>query len=516
MTAKAVLIATAIVVANSNAVAQPAPFKARFPRGVALPAATKNGDFWPLLLERICTDPKGALRSDRTDICIVSGGTLTTDPGTANSMIETWLDSAVIDSARMRQDQQRVVDLKKVIQGNLMSLIQPANDSTPGVQGSPAETSASPSVKPVSQAGVETAVSGTQGGMRFLASIAVNPAGLVTTSASTVDQSTQKAGTLASRVADLSLVVPINPSSNNVAGGLGAFDFVGVRLRANAMPFIKNSLYDNAKKEVEAAFAAALKAESDSSKEVRQLISSFDPSHCAETVLDPKPATDCGKVAPSSFDRIMRDTEACVEAIATTVPSNIENACHASLASFDASVSAETKLKNSLRQMRDAYDADYVGVDARYDFGDPTFSGKAQARGHHFLVGLAAGHRWVTDIGERDWFFGLKVRVGYQMTSLNNDMDKTSSFDFAAGVETGVIAGVKTFRLNAGVEGRYSKNAAANADTNFADIKIGVDIPLSDGTKLGAVVSIPAAGSHGTILSLSGNWNSLLGGLANR
>jgi hypothetical protein len=512
----------------SRARAEAAGWKPKYPVGQALDPTTLNSQFWPILLERLCTGTNGTRRTDRgscADDTDKNGnpipGTLPSDPTTALSRIFALLDDSILGSVQVKAEKTKIISLQKQAPEGILSQIQPANDATPGTQGTPAQTDAVPSIQPVSQASANAALAATRAGERVFASVAVNPAGIFTTS--TTDPAQQAAGATYTRVADLSLILPINPAGSTTgSGGLGSFDYVGFRLRVNATGLFKDSLYGLATKKVDATFKSALAAEGQVDNKIGPLLAAFDPSACAASYLSgAKVAPDCSaqvQTSAATFASRLGAATACAEAIVTALPTNIEAACNQSLDVFDNSRKAEAALHAALATLRDQYDADYIGLDARYDFGDPTFSGLAIARGSHLLAALAFGHRFLlgdADAGSRHPFFGLKARLGYQLTSLNDNMDRTGSLDFAGGIETGIINNLQVFKISAGAEGRHTWSTVPTAaDTNFVDIKIGIDIPQSDGTRLGALLSLPTEGSHGTTLSLVGNWSALTGALS--
>lgn len=70
------------------------------------------------------------------------------------------------------------------------------------------------------------------------------------------------------------------------------------------------------------------------------------------------------------------------------------------------------------------------------------------------------------------------MRAGYQLTTLNDNMDGASSLHFAVGLKTGAINNLQVFKLSVGAEG------------------------------------LPTEGAHGATLSLVGNWSALTGALS--
>jgi len=497
-------LAIAVVIQSAGYVlAQTGPA----PGSAPAPAAASNtiAGFWSAVLEKYCSKRKTCTPSN--------------DPGADVSTLLTFLDDALIGSVWATQQKTKLLQLKQQSLDSLISLIAPANDASAGPQGSPVQTEAVPSSIPVAQSGVNAGVAGTPTGMRLVTSVALNPAGLVTTSASTTDPGAQKAGTLAARIADLSVVLPIDTTGNRkpTSGALGSFDFVGVRLRLNALPFFQDDLYGQARKISEMSFAKALAAEGSASDSIASLLSSFDPSGCAQAIAMGAPTPrQCSSPQPADFARQIAAAARCADAIESAVQDQIVAQCGKPIPQLDAERTTELALYNALQFRRDQHDADYVGLDIRYDYGDPTFSNDPAARGNYLLAGAAAGHRFLgggaTDSARR--FFGVRARLGWSYASLTQSGSTNNSVDYAGGLEIGTITDFKVLKLSAGVEGRQTSGTpAATVDTNFIDTKIGVEIPLANGAKLGAVLSIPVNGNHVTTLGVSANWNALLGAL---
>ncbi|HEX4386395.1 MAG TPA: hypothetical protein VH083_25750, partial [Myxococcales bacterium] len=481
---------------------------APLPARAAQPA---TADFWSNLLKRFCSPESIAAHPTRKDSCPAAGATL--NASASASTLLAALSVSLTSSVRASETQTKTLQLNKDALNHILNNTAPANDAPAGTQGSPAQTDAVPGVAPVAQSGASAGFAGTQTGMRLLASVAVNPAGLMTTSASSTSSTTaaaQKAGTLASRIADISVVVPIDTSGNHKTspGALGSFDYVGVRVRVNALPFFQDDLYAQAKAHVDKVFADLLATEGKASDAAARLLSAYDDTGCALAIATgaTQPA-QCQTAPAAGFDAVVIAAARCADAIESSKADQIESQCGHPLPEIEAQRAAELLLYNGLQFRRDQHDADYLGLDIRYDYGDPTFSNDPAARGNYVLAGVAAGHRLLSG-GETDpsrRFFGLRARVGWSYSSLTHSQTQTNSFDYAAGLELGTITDFKVLKLSFGVEGRRtSGTVAATVDTNFTDGKIGVDVPLSDGSKLGVVLSIPFNGNHVTTLGLSG------------
>src|SRR5262249_49975861 len=260
------LAITVVIQSASSALAQPGP-----PPGSApAPGAASNTieRFWTMVLEKYCSKRMGCPASN--------------DPGSDASTLLGSLDLALIGSVWTTQQKTKLIQLRQKTLDGLISQIAPANDASAGPQGSPVQTEAVPSTIPVAQSGANAGVAGTQTGMRLVTTVAVNPAGLGTTSAAPPDPGAQKAGPRAFKNAHLSVVLPIDVRGTRTptSGALGSFDFVGVRLRVNALPFFQDDLYDEARKITDKSFANAKIAEGGASDSIMLVLSSFEPTGC--------------------------------------------------------------------------------------------------------------------------------------------------------------------------------------------------------------------------------------------
>lgn len=349
--------------------------------------------------------------------------------------------------------------------------VQPANNSPPATQGSPAQTEAVPAVKPTTQTGANAALAGTRGGLRIVGSGAVNPATLL---ADGSGQDAVRSISIASRVFDLGVSFSVNPTGSTSV--TDAFDYVGVRLRVDLVGgSAGNKLYDKAAALSLEAFSAALVADSQLDQEIESALM-------------------------SASDRM-----ACAESIATADNTKIQAACGRGISVFPAFEDAQLAFWQRFVDARNQADRAYLGLDARYDHGDPSISGHSELRGEYLLVGVAGGIQKNIKKG----FIGVRARLGVSYSNTNHGTDTTTSFDWGGAIAAGIVNDLRVTQFSAGFEGRSTRGSDDNADTNFIDFKLGLDIPLSDGTRLGAGLSLPVQGNHGTIISLSGNWSAL-------
>jgi hypothetical protein len=89
----------------------------------------------------------------------------------------------------------------------------------------------------------------------------------------------------------------------------------------------------------------------------------------------------------------------------------------------------------------------------------------------------------------------------------------TTKLDYGFALEVGAILGLRTMGLNAGIEGRTGPKDPV-ADTGFADLRIGFNVPTSDQGDAAIAISVPLRdGTHATTVSVSGDWSMLLGAL---
>ncbi len=366
--------------------------------------------------------------------------------------------------------------------GITMRDIEPVNRGFSGTQGSPAQVEAVP-LQPVSMTSANAALVATKTGFRIIANGAINPAALLTDVASGSRKVSPKSAASASRSADISILLPIDPAATGTQG-TQAFDYVGVRLRVSLLGWLSA---DRMVEGARAVYARAL-------TRLREQLQAAGDFIDAATVLISK--------APHKYD--------CRMALGAGDAQKIESACGDTIGpTLRQLIESDGALRNALSAARAEADRSYLGADIRMDLGDPSFSKDPAARGAYLLTALAGGIRW--NFGEaQSGHAGVRFRTGASAAWIGGQ--NIVSFDGAIAFEIGVTQELHETSLSFGLDGRFTRVAPPPFDTNYLDSRVGLSIPLGDGGKIGLSLGFPIIGSqHGTTVSVSGNWAALLG-----
>ncbi len=337
----------------------------------------------------------------------------------------------------------------------------PQGNASPIAAG---QTTPVPSLAPAGLAAGTLGFSGTQTGPKVVTILSINPL--------TLPMTDTKKLAWASRTADLTVALPI--STSPAGGGASAFEYVGVRLRLNAFGALNGS----------AALAAATKRYEAFAQSSNALWNQV------LQVIDTAP--DVVACAKALYQRSERVEAACGAAVGTSLLAESRQA-----------------LLESLNDLRFEADRQYLGLDLRGDFGDPTFSGDPALRGSLLLGALGYGVR----LGGPTNAAMLRLRLGAAYQQLHaTPTSPTASVDYGLGLEWASAGGVQSLRFDLGLEGRRALSGPAFGDTNFNDLRLGVGVPLSNGTSISVGVSIPlgASNPHAPILTMAGDWALLL------
>src|SRR5581483_7174682 len=206
-----------------------------------------------------------------------------------------------------------------------------------------------PSGFPTPLAGATVGVAGTKSGPRVLANLSVNPL--------SVGSDSTKALSWSSRLADITVLLPIATNTSTPPATTNGLDFVGVRLRVNGLAVSSG----------DAAYQTALDAYTNYANTSSALFESIRAA-----LLGAADVSSCADALTSLND--VASVAACGGAISVS-------------ATRQADAVFRDKIKNALWEA----DRSYLGLDARLDVGDPTFSGNPAARGTVLVTTLAAG-----------------------------------------------------------------------------------------------------------------------------
>ena len=325
--------------------------------------------------------------------------------------------------------------------------------------GSAAQTEPVESIQPITLAGGAVTLSGTHSGTQGVGTITVNPLALAA-----------PGDVVAGRMMDLSVSAPFDLSGSNAQD----HRYVSARLRVNATaPFSAADL-----KTAVQEWMAAEGQYADKLEDV--LATAPDVGGCVASILKTQKVTQaaCGKDLGAEASALARDK-------------------------------ALAKIKE---KQRDA-EAYYVGIDARFDSGDPTGPEVVGDKGTHILGGIAAGVR----VNPQDrWSFELRGRAAGDYFKSRDDAAGPSpkpvySFDWGAAM---ILSGhaqeddKQRMAFGVGVEGRQAKSSAEAdlAPTNYANLNLMAVVPAASGGDIGLAFTIPIADSkipHGAMVVLS-------------
>jgi hypothetical protein len=318
---------------------------------------------------------------------------------------------------------------------------------------------------------------GTDRGTKALAAVSINPITLFGGSAS-------EAATW-SRVADLTVLVPLQNDSS--ASSAGHLSYLGLRARFNLDGFRAGS---RLLADVDAAFQAALTSETDLAarlaKAFRGLGTAAEVEACARAVRGSRwgeTPGDCGG----------------------RVTIGLEEADY-------------RRLREALVRAREVADARYLGLDLRFDAGDPALSGKSANEVLAIQAGLAFGRRSLGATTAAT-AFGVAGRLGARYSALRAHADSVVwSLDAALGLEASrLISPDLAARLDLGLELRYAnarKDVADQHQTDYLAIRGGVTIPMAMGTSVTVSFAAPIVGDLSPSLAVNFNWAMLFSVLA--
>jgi hypothetical protein len=311
--------------------------------------------------------------------------------------------------------------------------------------GSSAQLDPVESVQPITVAGGALSLSGTRSGSKGVGTISVNPLALAAPDSVALG-----------RVFDLSVSAPFD-----LAGQSNNDDpYISTRLRVNIMgPFRAQAL--------------------------QQKVDAW--LHASGRYAD-KLATVLANA---------KSTQACVDYIAQNGKAD-SAACEQDLDSADVSKARQAAYEEIARARREA-DARYLGIDVRFDNGDPTGPSVGGDLGSHLLFGLAAGARIPHGQSLWDWEFRARVAgdLFWSRDPLAGDNPElVGSADYGGAlIFSGRLKESSKQRIAFGVgaEGRHSKDfAIANlSPSNYVNLNLMAVVPAITGADLGLAIGIP-------------------------
>lgn len=373
-------------------------------------------------------------------------------------------------------DAQFVARLSSSAEDSLLTprMLQPLTGEA-NISGVPGQSDAVPSAQPTALASANLSAVGTDNGTKTLAAISLNPATLFGK-----DDGTDAAKW--SRVADLTLLVPTGEDG----GPSTDLSYFGVRARLNITGL---SAGDRLLEEVSKAFESVVVLEADFEDELERAF---------------KALPDSASIAD------------CVDAVLQSSYGDSPEEClgNVTLSLGDVAYDA---LQRSIMLARQKADARYLGLDLRYDNGDPTLAGDPAKEVTALQASLAFGRQSV-GLNPMGTTFGLTGRIGARYSQLQSSSDSVVwSLDGALGFEANrLMADQQQVRLSAGLEFRYANKSAAVAEEHQTDnlvIRGAIAIPLVGGTSVTVAFTTPVQGEVSPALSVNFNWGLLMSNL---
>jgi hypothetical protein len=346
-----------------------------------------------------------------------------------------------------------------------------AGDAVP--TGSPAQAEAVPGVQPTSLAAVTVAATGSDGGTQTLTSLSINP---------TLLFGPDDTHSLArwSRFTDLTISFPVS----DIEGAGGALDYLGLRARVNLTAAAAGDAVFNG---VLAAYKEVLEGEG---------------------------------LLVARITRVLReasDVEQCARSILASSLGDQPEGCNADFR-IDLAPSAYRQLKESIARAREKADAKYLGLDLRFDTGDPTLGAVPGTDLQSLEVGVAWGRRFLKP-KLRDLLIGVRSRLGMRYVDpVSTGQDVEWAVTGGIGLEGSRLMGLEqTARFTLGFEFDYANSPAAQREalgTDFLALRSSLSIPLVGSASLAVGVNVPIVGPESPSLSFNLGGGLLMSALA--
>lgn len=352
--------------------------------------------------------------------------------------------------------------------------LQPARGAAGGAAGSAGQSDAVPGLSTEPLIGGAVSAVGTSQGTGALAAFSLNPLVL------TGDLGGSRQLAQAARTVDLSVLVPIDDADRDEDGRL---DYIGVRGRVNLLGRRNGArVYDSLLEEYVDALGDAFQEADVTSDRIGSLLTQAeDREGCAREILSGI-ATGCGQALVDGVDLLTSDVVRRLDVAAAKV--------------------------------REAADESYFGLDARFDYGDPTLGAMPEADGVAFTALVATGR----DIGLATPGLGAALRAHLGVYFADRDSLDAQRFalDGAAGIGFTQLYGLQSIEGQVGIEGRLGLSGETVADVLDGDhltLNASLNVPVTEQQSASVRFSLPLLGtSMAPVLSVSGNWHLPLPG----
>lgn len=338
-----------------------------------------------------------------------------------------------------------------------------------------------PTIQPTALASGSLAALGSGGGSDALIAISLNPLGLFSSGTANGNQATR------SRTADLTLFAPVGSTDDS---STDRPRYLGVRLRVNALSWRQGSVLDSAEQLFRdrvtrsAAWADSL-----------------------ATLLRTAPLV-----------------EACVREVLAGADRREDRVREFCGGAFDAGAagSVAREFRAYTAAIRDSLDATFLGLDIRYDRGDPTFGAIAGLDGTFLFAGIVGG-RSLRSGGPTLPSYGLRGRLGVQHATLGpgavvTERASAVALDAAVAFDASYPATFRPLRLAAGLEYRrgdaITDAVDAALERDGLRWRIAIDVPLTAANGVTVAYATPLGGDGRPSLTVGFNWQMLLQELA--
>ncbi|MBC14481.1 MAG: hypothetical protein CMM85_16130 [Rhodothermaceae bacterium] len=346
--------------------------------------------------------------------------------------------------------------------------VQPARGASGGGSGSIGQTDALAGLGIEPLVGGSLSAVGTEDGAGALATLTINPL-VLTGPLDNVDRLAAQ-----TRQFDLSLVIPVDDADRNDDGRV---DYIGLRGRYNVIGAAGAKVVLDELREAYRGALDGLAVSTDSlaARITRALLASDDPTACAEHLL----AAD-GQGCSAEFTR---------------TPAYLYE-----------------RLDAAAADVREEVDRQYLGLDLRMDYGDPTLGTTPGADG--FVLGalLAGGQSF----GEGGFAPSLRGHVGAIYTVRDTMDTPRLALDAALGLAFSRVYALQRIDVQVGLQGQVGvsgPDTGLDADRDRLLLSSSVNVPITGTQSASVRLALPLVGGGAVpLLSIGGNWHLPLPG----
>lgn len=346
--------------------------------------------------------------------------------------------------------------------------------SQPATAGAVGQGDAAATVQPLAIAGGSVAAVGSEGGNNAVTALTLNPAIFWRPSRSQIERAND------ARISDLTILLPL---SRLDADGDGDVDYFGARLRLNLLGRLEleelNQQVGNLA-QYTTDVIDALAAQFRETARLRECVDAYGSDAAAERIIQA-----CGQVSAVAFE-----------------PANLD------------------RFRGAISQVRAQADARYLGVDARFDRGDPSLGATPGMAGSALFLGLAYGSRTDPELNPAAGF-GYHLRAGIinvvrDDATLPDSVRAKASLDAALALDYTYPSTFQPLKASLGLEFRRGDApaiAAKELRTDYLTYRLSLDIPITAGNTIAVSFAKPVMGEGKPTLSLNANWQLLASSL---